>query len=125
MQHTPIMKSLVVYHIRYRFLCRINSLLQDRLYPHTQYLYLSTIQTSIKNSLRSTARFLQNFFFQNVHHITLPLEVPYNAFQNSPSTTLLPNIPITEHAFANLKSRLRIDHHYTVLHNRNTFSRRA
>ena len=57
-------------------------------------------------------RFLQAFF-SNVHHITLPLEVPYNAFQNSLST-LLPNIPITEHAFANLKSRLRMVSLYSI-----------
>ena len=57
-------------------------------------------------------RFLQAFF-SNVNHITLPLEVPYNAFQNSLST-LLPNIPITEHAFANLKSRLRMVSLYSI-----------
>ena len=62
-------------------------------------------------------RFLQAFF-SNVHHITLPLEVPYNAFQNSLST-LLPNIPITEHAFANLKSRLRMVSLYSIAQSAN------
>ena len=57
-------------------------------------------------------RFLQAFF-SNVHHITLPLEIPFNAYQNSLST-LLPNIPITEHAFANLKSRLRMVALYSI-----------
>jgi NAD+ synthase len=58
-------------------------------------------------------RFLQAFFSENVQHITLPLEKPFQGFQTS-LETLLPNIPTSDHAFANLKSRLRMTALYAI-----------
>jgi len=57
-------------------------------------------------------RFLQAFF-SNVTHITLPLGTPYAGFKTE-LAGLLPNIPISEHAYANLKSRLRMCALYSI-----------
>ena len=57
-------------------------------------------------------RFL-SAFFPNVHHITLPLEKPYQGFTTQ-LESLLPRIPTSDHAFANLKSRLRMTALYSI-----------
>ena len=57
-------------------------------------------------------RYLQAFF-SNVTHVTLPLSTPYAGFKTE-LAGLLPNIPISEMAFANLKSRLRMVALYSI-----------
>jgi len=57
-------------------------------------------------------RFLQAFF-SNVTHLTLPLNTPYAGFK-AEFLSLLPNHSITEHALANLKSRLRMCALYSI-----------
>ena len=52
-------------------------------------------------------------FFPNVHHITLPLNTPFHGFQTS-LESFEPRIPISDHAFANLKSRLRMTALYAI-----------
>src|SRR6056300_861457 len=53
-------------------------------------------------------RFLQAFF-SNVHHLTIPLSTPFAGYK-----TTLDYHQITEHAFANLKSRLRMVALYSI-----------
>jgi len=53
-------------------------------------------------------RFLQAFF-SNVHHLTIPLSTPYAGYK-----TTLESHSITEHALANLKSRLRMCTLYAI-----------
>ena len=57
-------------------------------------------------------RFL-SAFFPNVSHITLPLNTPFAGFKTE-LQTLLPRIPTSDHAFANLKSRLRMTALYAI-----------
>ena len=57
-------------------------------------------------------RFL-SAFFTNVNHITLPLNTPFAGFKTE-FESLLPRIAISEHAFANLKSRLRMTALYGI-----------
>lgn len=57
-------------------------------------------------------RFLQAFF-SNVKHITLPLSTPFAGFKTE-FLSLLPNLPISDHAYANLKSRLRMVALYSI-----------
>ena len=53
-------------------------------------------------------RYLQAFF-SNVQHLTIPLSTPYAGFR-----TTLDTHQITEHAYANLKSRLRMCTLYAI-----------
>ena len=57
-------------------------------------------------------RFLEAFF-SNAKHITLPLNTPFAGYKTE-FLSLLPNLPITEHAYANLKSRLRMCALYAI-----------
>ena len=57
-------------------------------------------------------RFLEAFF-SNSRHITLPLSTPFAGFKTE-LASLLPQIPISEMAFANLKSRLRMVALYSI-----------